>query len=353
MGQSWSPVDVGKFEAGADGNSDMDLVVDAQGTLYLMAMRYTTLPEDEENFDWNTMKGEHIAMGVSKDNGASWTWQYLSKNDYDDRPWVSIASDGSAHAIWNDGKGVHYRVSTDQGSTWEKRPSISAKGGSSHLVSGPNGLLAVRVSPESASGMVYDEGVDHIYISKDFGKSWTAVAAPGTRNWIPTTQRQMGQMQYWVEPLAFDAQGQLYYLWSEGQTLKLGISNNLGQDWNIKDLYTSDMQSFFPYLQIQDGQLLCTWLSEKADMETMSYTLHHHVAYISLADNELNPKFLEPLNLEAENNTEWQGKYYAAYGGEYFPALLLEDGTIGVVTNMNDSKNDKRGFVFRRLEIGQ
>ena len=142
-GQSWKPVDVGSFEAGADGNSDMDLVVDAQGTLYLMAMRFTTVPEDETNFDWSSMKGEHIAMGVSKDEGATWTWQYLSKNNYDDRPWVTIASDGSAHAIWNDGKGVHYRVSRDQGTSWEERPDISPKGGSSHLVSGPKGLLAV------------------------------------------------------------------------------------------------------------------------------------------------------------------------------------------------------------------
>jgi hypothetical protein len=350
-GKTWSLVDVRKFKDGADGNSDVDLMIDAKGTIYFMVMKFTSVPENTEGFDLSSMIGEHIAMGVSNDNGTSWKWQYLSKNDYDDRPWVKVDSDQRAHAIWNDGKGVHYKTSSDFGKTWIEKNDISSKGGSSHLATGPNGLMAVRVTPESASGHIYQKRVDYIKISNDFGETWKEVSAPGKRNWKPKNNLKFGDMQYWVEPLSFDSKGSLYYLWSEGQVLKLGISKDLGENWTVKDIYSSSNQSFFPFVQITDSKLICTWVSEHINMKESVYKLWHDVAYISLSEEKIEPIFLEPMNLVDELNTKYQDRYLPDYGGEYFPAILLSDGTIGVVTTLNDNKGSNQGFTWRKLEI--
>lgn len=351
QGKTWSLVNVGKHEEGADGNSDVDLSIDANGTIYFMVMKFTSVPENTEGFDLSSLKGEHIAMGVSHDNGTSWKWQYLSKNDYDDRPWVKVDADQSAHAIWNDGKGVHYRTSSDYGETWVERKDISSKGGSSHLATGPAGLMAVRISPESASGHVYQKRVDYIKISNDFGETWKEVSAPGKRNWKPKNDLKFGDMRYWVEPLSFDSKGNLYYLWSEGQVVKLGISKDLGENWTIKDIYSSTSQSFFPFVQITDDKLVCTWVSEYINMKERVYKLWHHVASISLSKEEIEPIFLEPLDLVHELNAKYQDNYLPDYGGEYFPAILLSDGTIGVVTTLNDNESSNQGFTWRKLAI--
>lgn len=352
QGKNWSLVNVGKYEDGADGNSDVDLVIDSNGTIYFMVMKYTRRnSENSEGVDAGSRKGEHIAMGVSKDEGTTWNWQYLSKNDYDDRPWVAVDSDLTAHAIWNDGKGINYRISKDFGKTWKIKNDISPKGGSSHLVTGPNGLIAVRITPESASGYVYDNEVDYIKISADFGNTWKQVLAPGKRNWKPLDRLEMGDMQYWVEPLCFDSKGNLYYLWSEGQVLKLGVSKDLGDNWNTNDIYVSSNQSFFPFIQIDEDKLVCTWLSEVTNQAEETYKLWHHVAYIQLGQDKIEPIFLEPMNLIDELNMEYQGKYYPKNGGEYFPAIPLSDGTIGCVTTLDDNKSSKQGFTWRKLEI--
>lgn len=350
-GQSWEKIYVGKYEEGADGNSDVDLAIDPSGNIYFMVMKFTQVPNDTTGFDWDSMKGEHIAIGVSKDQGATWKWQYLSKNDYDDRPWVVVASDGSLHAVWNDGKGVHHRTSNNQGDTWEKRPDISSKGGSSHFTAGPNGLLAMRISPESASGLVFDKEVDLIRLSTDFGKSWKDVSVPGNRDWQPFGSSNNEGIHYWVEPISFDSKGNLYYLWSEGKILKLGISKNLGDDWTIHDLYTSENNSFFPFIQIKDGHITCTWLSEYRNMEKMEYKVWHHVVDVYVTSDGIKTSFLEPMYLIDELNYKYQEKVYSNYGGEYFPAITLLDGTIGVVTTLSDSKTKRKGFTWRKLEI--
>lgn len=92
-GASWRRVDVGPESAGAVGNSDVDLAVAPDGTLYYVVM----------SFDRKTFEGVGVAIGVSHDIGATWRWSSLSRNRFDDRPWVEVAPDGTAHVIWNDG----------------------------------------------------------------------------------------------------------------------------------------------------------------------------------------------------------------------------------------------------------
>jgi len=55
-------VDVGRKEDGAIGNSDVDLGIGPKGELFFVMM----------GFDLKLMAGTHIAMGVSKDEGATW-----------------------------------------------------------------------------------------------------------------------------------------------------------------------------------------------------------------------------------------------------------------------------------------
>lgn len=45
---------------------------------------------------------------------------------------------------------------------------------------GPDGELAVRITPASASSIRYDEGVELIAVSLDDGETWALRAAPGT-----------------------------------------------------------------------------------------------------------------------------------------------------------------------------
>lgn len=95
-GANWQRVDVGTKEDGAVGNSDVELAVGPKDELFFVTM----------GFDLRLMAGTHVAVGVSKDEGATWHWKILSKHHFDDRPWVAVGPDGRAHVIWNDGEGV-------------------------------------------------------------------------------------------------------------------------------------------------------------------------------------------------------------------------------------------------------
>ena len=198
-GTTWSRVNVGTKANGAAGNSDPDLAVARDGTLY-----FVTHIHDRE-------KGNQINVGVRKDAGATWKWTPLSKTRFDDRPWVEVAPDGTAHVIWNDGAGVCHAVSRDGGLTWTKAARIHPQGGSSHMAVGPNGEVAVRVTPTSAAGPKYDEGVDLIAVSADGGMIWRKEPAPGYREWSPGGYFPVPR---WVEPLAWDARGALYSFWT-------------------------------------------------------------------------------------------------------------------------------------------
>lgn len=344
-GKNWIQLETGTLEQGADGNSDVDLVIDEDGVIYLLSMKYTRIPEDALNsgFDFSTLQGEHIAVGVSRDEGMTWEWTYLSQNDYDDRPWIELASDGSAHVIWNDGKGVHYSRSTNQGKTWEQQPDIAAKGGSSHFAAGPNGQLATRVVPMSASGFAFDEGIELIRLSLDNGRTWQDVAVPGTRNWSEGFDEQNPR---WVEPIQWDSEGNLYYLWAEGegQELKLGVSDNNGQDWKTYLVASSKKMLYFPFLNIQNDQMAGTWVSGFGE------DLRHHVAVLKIENDELTVTPLAPQKI-SDLQSRWGTSPSLSTGGEYFPIITLSDGDLGIVTTLQNYADNRLGFTWWRLGI--
>ena len=331
-GKTWSVVDVGRTEQGALGNSDVDLALATDGTLYFVSMTY----------DRKLNQGVNINIGVSHDIGATWRWTLLSQTRWDDRPWVEVAPDGTAHVIWNDGEGVCHAVSTDRGKTWTERPRIHPEGGSSHLAVGPKGEVAVRITPHSASGFKDHPDAELIAVSVDGGETWQKHRAPGQRKWTPMMELKGGGLPRWVEPIAWDAASALYYLWTDDAGVRLARSSDHAktwQQWLIVE--TKDATAFFPYLIARrTGELAATWFSVKHGDDT---SLRAHVARIALAGGNAAPAVTSslPFAFEAVNAS---GVPQA--GGEYVPVAFLRDGRLAVVTPIQNLKAKRLGFSF-------
>ncbi len=336
QGATWQRVSVGSESDGAVGNSDVDLAVGPDGTLYFITM----------GFDRKTLEGTHIAVGVSHDTGASWTWTRLSTTRFDDRPWIEVASDGVAHAIWNDGQGARHATSGDGGRTWTEGARIHSAGGSSHLAVGPHGEIAVRIVPLSASGNKIDRDVDLIAVSADGGQTWEKHTPPGQRAWgYPLGNPD--DLPRWVEPIAFDSTGALFYLWSEGLTLKLGRSLDRGATWTTWTIDQGTAPRYFPYLiGGGPGELAATWFSGAGD------SLVAHAARIEVPPNG-EPRLLRSPTFRPESWHAWAaGDPHPTRDsdGEYLAALFLPNGDVGVVSPIQNPDADRFGFTWRRLE---
>jgi len=333
-GRSWERVDVGTPDQGAVGNSDTDLAVAPDGTVYFVSM----------GFNRTTGEGTHITIGVSRDEARSWSWTYLAQNDRVDRPWVEVAPDGTAHVIWNDGDGVYHTVSSDGGVTWEERPKINDRGGSSHLAVGPNGEVAVRITPMSASGARYDDGVDLIAVSTDRGQTWIQHAVPGSRDWGEAGE---GSVPRWVEPIAWDADGHLYHLWSEGREMWLGRSSDNADTWTTWQITSDDGFMYYPYLVARgSGELAATWFS-RADRMSVRVAF----AVFSEVGNDASPRAVLSEPIRFESWMEYEGEWRRDTAGEYVPVAYLRDGDLGLVTPLQDARTDRFGFTWWRLEL--
>lgn len=331
-GTSWTRVDVGSPADGANGNSDVDLAVGPQGTLYFVTM----------GIDLATYKGTHIAIGVSSDVGDTWRWTYLSQDTLDDRPWVGVTPDGTAHVVWNDGKGVSHAASTDRGETWNERPRIYPKGCSSHMAVGPAGEIAVRITPDSASSHQYDEGVEFVAVSVDGGDTWRIHDVPGDRFWDPDWEYENNAPR-WVEPVAWDSAGALYLFWSEDRILHIARSVDQGSSWRAWSVGSEDGFAFFPYLVGgDDGTVLATWHSGKKKGPTSL-----NVALLDFGGSA--PRMHRLMSFLPDSWSKTQRVQTAA--GEYFPAIFLSDGDIGVVSTVEDYQEERFGFEWRRLKL--
>lgn len=346
-GATWSRVNVGAATDGAIGNSDVDLAVAPDGTLYFVTMV----------FDRKAEEGSHISIGVSRDVGATWSWRLLSNSRFDDRPWVETAPDGTAHVIWNDGSGVSHAVSTDGGATWTERPRIHPRGGSSHLAVGPAGEVAVRVTPFSASGHRIDEGIDLVAVSTDAGTTWQTHVAPGRREWTPEAAEAViayaisrgDTPPRWVEPLAWDAEGALYSLWTNREGLWLARSADRGGRWTTWKVAKagSDVR-YFPYLAARGpGELAATWFSGRGE------TLQAHVARIDISRGDDSPRLTESQPFQPD--TWEQGRSaddppFRDTAGEYLPVAFLRDGGLAVASPIQNGGAKRFGFSFWRVE---
>lgn len=323
-GATWQSVNLGSEAEGAIGNSDVDLAMAPDGTLYMAVM----------TFDRTKYWGLGISIGVSKDQGKQWKWHRISETKYDDRPWIEIAPDGKVHVIWNDGQGVCYASSVDGGQSWQEQKRIYEKGGgSSHLAVGPKGEIAVRITPTSASAHKYDEGLDYIAVSVDGGDTWQTHTPPGKQTW------EAGfSLNRWVDPLAWDAKGGLYHVWSEDSRLMLGYSKNQGKNWEEWIIAESDKELFFPYLIArEEGELAATWFSKTKQEDD----LEAHVGYINLKDAIPSIRMTPALELECFRRNKYDT------GGEYFPIIFLKDGSLAIVNTIQNDKDNRFGFKWQ------
>jgi hypothetical protein len=332
-GKTFILVNVGTTEQGALGNSDVDLAVAADGTLYFVSM----------TFDNRAIEGVNINIGVSHDVGATWTWTQLS-NRRCDRPWVEVAPDGTAHVIWNDGEGVSYAVSTDRGKTWTERPKIHPQGGSSHLAVGSNSEVAVRITPVSASGNKHHPDADFIAVSTDGGRTWIKQRPPGDRTWMFPVSLVKDPLPRWVEPVAWDANGALYSLWTEPSGVRLARSGDLGkswQQWVIAE--TKGTTAFFPYVTARGkGELAATWFTATMPGYT---ALRGHLAKIDVGDGSAAPN-VRAVSFDIDalaGNTP-------TTAGEYVPTIFLRNDRLAVVTPIQNRPANRLGFSYWSVE---
>lgn len=342
MGKTWESIAIGTTKERAIGNSDVDLFIDKKGNIFLLSMTFTKMPENLEGFDFSSLKGERITVGVSKDKGQSWYWHTISENDYDDRPWITSTTNGKVHIIWNDGKGIHHVTSENEGTSWQKNSDISIQGGSSFLANGYNGQLAVRVAPLSASAFKMDEGIDLIKLSLDNGASWSDVEIPGNRTWT----QDLSGIPRWVEPMVWDKEDRLYTLWSEGHELKLGITDDNGDSWQEHTIVQSADTLYFPYMEMSKQGILCTWVSG------FNNDIRHHTGIITLVEGKTQIYELEPLKLDIWSRFNI-GEYQRSTGGEYFPIIPLSNGNFGMVTTIQNAKAKREGFTWWELVLNK
>ena len=335
-GATWERVSVGGEKDGALADSDVSLAVAPDGTIYYASMQ----------FDLKTFEGVHIVIGVSKNAGQSWKWKMLSKKRYDDRPWVAVAPDGTAHAIWNDGSGVYHVTSHDGGANWSEPKMLYSDGGSSHLAVGPNGEVAVRIAPMSASGNKYTEGIDLIAVSTDGGVSWQTRAAPGKRDWAPMDTP--GATPRWVEPLAWDSRGNLFSLWTDFKGVWLGRSSDRGVTWKSWKIAEPVALSYYPDLAAgSTGKLGATWFSGAGE------SLRWHACVISFEGSADQPWVAMSTPMEINSWTKTDEPDHVLVhnsAGEYVQPAFLTNGALAVVTPIQDPKENRYGFTFWKFD---
>lgn len=323
-GGTWQQVDVGRVADGALGNSDVDLEVGPDGTLYFLTM----------GFDRSVGEGTHVALGVSPGGGEEWMWQEISRSRFDDRPWIGVPDGGRQHVVWNDGQGVRHALRAGVGAAWSEGPRIADAGGSSHLAVGPSGELAVRIAPGSASGRRFDEDADHVAVSLDDGASWTLHPAPGLPVW--------DQVARWVEPLAWGDDGALYALWTEGTRLRLGRSGDHGASWTAWTVVQDEGPVYHPFLTPgPDGLMAASWFSGEGD------ALRAHVGLMDTRTEAPRLRRTRPLVVDA-----WQeqaGRRVRETAGEYFSVVFLADGDLGAALPI---QNAEQGDGFAWIRIG-
>ena len=259
---------------------------------------------------------------------------------------MTVTPDGAAHVIWNDGGGVYLSSTSDHGARWSSPATVNNAGGSSRMASGPNGELAVRIVPTSASGRGYDEGVNLVAISTDGGATWQKRSLPGHRDWAPPGVD--GGSPRWVEPVAWDTSGGLYVLWTELNRVWLARSRDQGVHWDTWKIAETDALAYYPYLTARrSGELAATWYSGVAS------ELHWEACVIRLSDGAV-PQVTRSSLLTTDSWHMSDAIIKAPVrdtAGEYLAALFLRDGNLVAVSAIKNAPAKRFGFSLWKFNL--
>lgn len=187
-------------------------------------------------------------------------------------------------------------------------------------------------------------GVELVAVSIDGGKTWTKHPAPGTRTFRFPYSETEDPMPRWVEPVAWDSAGHLYYLWTDTAALWLARSTDRAASWTTWKLAEGGNLRYFPYLTAGGkGELAATWFSGRGD------NLRVHVARIDVSDAGTTPRVIEAPTVQPDT-WEWETRPGEVRkrdtAGEYVPVMFLKDGGLAVVTTIQDLPA-RGGFAFR------
>ena len=349
LGSTWQKIDLKNENIPELGNSDIDLTIAPNGSVHMAAMH------------WGDFEGAGISVVSSRNGTDTWSWNRISQSSGDDRPWIRATPDGTLHLIWNNRKGINYVRSSDNGESWERQPIIYPEGTSSHFAAGPNGELAVRITPRTRTEAPEDPSKDYVAVSLDGGNSWSFNQVPGDRS--------SKSIHRHVEPIAWDVEGTLYYAWSEVNSLWLARSYDKGKNWYSERVYESNEKIFFPYIAVKDiGEVGLTWMQGRQETQRC---FAGRISYDVQANTfkKLKPRALfweSMVTLEKSksvdgNLSDEQYKGFIelprvvpiAGAGEYEPVIFLQNGQMAVATEVYNAVENRYGFRTHILDYSK
>jgi hypothetical protein len=195
-----------------------------------------------------------------------------------------------------------------------------------------------------------DPGVDLIAVSSDGGATWQKHTAPGEREWKSFPALTENDIPRWVEPIAWDARGVLYSLWTNPKGVWLGRSTDDARTWRTWRIATTS-SAFFPYLVARgSGQLAATWFAESVDASSVAGSapmLWGHVTRVNVNDGDSEPFLVGTSTLRLDAWQDTSPKPDAA--GEYLATAFLNDGSLVVVTPIQNVRKQRFGFSLWRI----
>lgn len=260
-GATWTYVGLPVVNAGprdaASGFSDPDFALDAAGNVYHTELSALV----------------NIVVRKSTDHGVTWlqTNPAASPLPIDDRQWLATRGShptfGAAkvYLVFNElALGWTFLTSTDGGLTFPNIKFIPSDG--------PVGKMTV----DPRDGTIYiGQGAD-VWRSINGGSSWVVRTPPG----------HAANCCLSLSPPVVDATGNLYHVWSEKNSIWLGVSSNKGDTWKaVKQVQTFSGTHIFPWITAgAEGRIGIAWLSSTSLVHPESNNGPWHVQYAVSTD---------------------------------------------------------------------